>query len=255
MKLAAYKIGEDKRIGLVPNGINGKMFDLAGMFNGSRDLISIIESDTAVETLKDLNERIANDETLRNELIDVNEIEFLAPVERPGKIVCLAGNYGEHIVESGYVEPGERARFTQQLFLKPATSLTGNGGVIEFGEQNVRAGWETELAVVIGKRGKNIKAENAYDHIFGLHLEDDRLYGESRRDGPLHHRDLGMRRRNAGHLSRDVGELQLVRTVRMLEEVEDPLLLHQPRDEGEVALAVLRAVVARLVRAVQRQGR
>jgi 2-keto-4-pentenoate hydratase/2-oxohepta-3-ene-1,7-dioic acid hydratase in catechol pathway len=99
---------------------------------------------------------VNNSVTGSENLIDVNSVTLLPPIARPGKIVCLAGNYGAHIAESGYFEPEARANFTQQLFLKPSTSLLGDGGVIELGEANHRVGWETELAVVIGRGGKNI---------------------------------------------------------------------------------------------------
>lgn len=51
--------------------------------------------------------------------------------------------------------------------------MLGDGGVIELGKANHRVGWETELAVVIGKGGKNIEAANAYDHIFGYTILND----------------------------------------------------------------------------------
>ena len=173
MKLAAFTFNNEKRVGLIPNGDAGKLYDLTGAVDGVRDLMFLIESDTAAHRLKEFGKSISADEPDAGRWIEIESVNFLPPVERPGKIVCLAGNYGAHIVESGFVEPGERARFTQQLFLKPSSSLIGNGGVIELGEQNVRAGWEAELAVVIGKRGKNIKAENAYEHVFGYTILND----------------------------------------------------------------------------------
>jgi 2-keto-4-pentenoate hydratase/2-oxohepta-3-ene-1,7-dioic acid hydratase in catechol pathway len=103
----------------------------------------------------------------------LQNVVMLPPVNRPGKIVCLAGNYRAHITESGYVAPTERANFTQQLFLKPSTSLVGDGGVVELGTQNVRVGWEAELAVVIGKKGKNISVDSADEYIFGYTVLND----------------------------------------------------------------------------------
>lgn len=172
MKLTTFTFNNEKRIGLVHNG-GGSVYDLTGTLDGIRDLVSLIESDTAMHRLAEMKNDLLSGGPAPVPQIDAESIQFLPPIGRPGKIVCLAGNYGAHIVESGYVEPGERARFTQQLFLKPSTSLIGSGGVIELGEQNVRAGWETELAVVIGKRGKNIKAENAYEHVFGYTILND----------------------------------------------------------------------------------
>jgi len=122
-----------------------------------------------IENYADVEQKIA-DTKASDQLSDVN---LLPPVERPGKIICLAGNYRAHITESGYVEPEKRANFTQQLFLKPSTSLIGHDSEIVLGGQNVKVGWETELAVVIGKAGKNIAVENAFDHVFGYTILND----------------------------------------------------------------------------------
>jgi 2-keto-4-pentenoate hydratase/2-oxohepta-3-ene-1,7-dioic acid hydratase in catechol pathway len=105
--------------------------------------------------------------------LKLNEIKLVAPIERPGKIICLAGNYREHISESGFVVPESETVFTQQLFLKPSTTIIGNDDEIVIGNNNVKVGWETELAVIIGKGGRNIPAESAFDHVFGYTIVND----------------------------------------------------------------------------------
>jgi 2-keto-4-pentenoate hydratase/2-oxohepta-3-ene-1,7-dioic acid hydratase in catechol pathway len=172
MKVATFKLNGERRSGLVPTASAGKIYDLSTLI-GSPDMIDLIENAAEVlPQLRDLEQRITGKETVQR-LTDLRDAELTAPILRPGKIVCLAGNYRAHIAESGYVEPAQQARFTQQLFLKPSTSLIGDGGVIELGGQNVKVGWETELAVVIGKRGRNISKEQAYEHIFGYTILND----------------------------------------------------------------------------------
>lgn len=173
MKLAAYKINEQPRIGIVPKASERKIFDISHLSEGNPNIISLIENEDLLSKLNELDERISGDESLQKDLIDFSNVTFRPPIERPGKIVCLAGNYRAHIAESGYVEPQQQARFTQQLFLKPSTSLVGDGDVIQLGKQNVKVGWETELAVVIGKRGKNISVENADEYVFGYTILND----------------------------------------------------------------------------------
>lgn len=173
MKLAAYKIDEQTRIGIVPTNFERKIFDVSYLTDGNSDIVSLIENVYALSKIEELNRQISHDETLQNGLVDLHNISLLAPIERPGKIVCLAGNYRAHITESGYIAPKEQANFTQQLFLKPSTSLTGDGAVVELGRQNVRVGWETELAVIISKKGKNIQPENAFDYVFGYTILND----------------------------------------------------------------------------------
>ena len=136
-------------------------------------MVSLIQDRDALSIIKELNERTSRDEPLQKELTDWQAVTPLPPIERPGKIICLAGNYRAHITESGYIAPKEQAIFTPQLFLKPSTTLAGDGAVIELGGQNVHVGWETELAVIIGRRGKNISVENALDYVFGYTILND----------------------------------------------------------------------------------
>jgi 2-keto-4-pentenoate hydratase/2-oxohepta-3-ene-1,7-dioic acid hydratase in catechol pathway len=102
-----------------------------------------------------------------------DQITVLPPVPRPGKILCLAGNYREHIVESGFaaVEAGDL--ITPQMFLKPATCLIGDGAEVPVTPDNVRIGWEAELAVVIGRPAHRVSAGMAMDHVFGYTIIND----------------------------------------------------------------------------------
>jgi 2-keto-4-pentenoate hydratase/2-oxohepta-3-ene-1,7-dioic acid hydratase in catechol pathway len=168
MKLVTYKKDGYRKIGAVET--DGRIVDLTSLCSGDGGMVSLIES---LSSDKELGQRINEEISGHKNFDQVSEVNFLPPVERPGKIICLAGNYRAHIAESGYVEPEKRANFTQQLFLKPSTSLTGHESEIVLGGQNARVGWETELAVIIGKGGKNIAAEKALDHVFGYTILND----------------------------------------------------------------------------------
>jgi 2-keto-4-pentenoate hydratase/2-oxohepta-3-ene-1,7-dioic acid hydratase in catechol pathway len=101
------------------------------------------------------------------------EIQLGPPLSRPGKLLCLAGNYREHIVESGFAAVTEQDVLTPQLFLKPATCLIGDGAEVPLSPANVRVGWEAELAVVIGRTARGVRAEAAMDHVFGYTILND----------------------------------------------------------------------------------
>jgi 2-keto-4-pentenoate hydratase/2-oxohepta-3-ene-1,7-dioic acid hydratase in catechol pathway len=167
MRLVTFKLDGKKRIGIIATG-EDKVYDVSEIAGPAIDMAMLIENaDRVISRLQ------ASEDPSHKSAADLSAVELEPPVDRPGKIVCLAGNYRAHITESGYVEPGQQSRFTQQLFLKPSTSLIGHRGVIELGGQNVKVGWETELAVVIGKRGRNIREEDAYDHVFGYTILND----------------------------------------------------------------------------------
>lgn len=186
MRIATFKIDGTKRPGLVLPEPQGAIIDLTkaaehltrdqtGAGSLPRDLMSLIEAwtDGVSGELENILARIPGDDSWQEVLLDRDRVKLCAPLERPGKLVCLAGNYREHIIESGYVAPQAFDIITQQLFLKPATSLNGDGDDILLGKNNVTVGWETELAVVIGRCGRNIEVHAAYDYIFGYTILND----------------------------------------------------------------------------------
>lgn len=80
----------------------------------------------------------------------------------PGKIIGLGRNYLDHIRELGNAVP-ERA----VIFCKPQSSLLEDGGTIILPDFAQECHHELELAVLIGKSGKKIAAENALDYVAG----------------------------------------------------------------------------------------
>jgi 2-keto-4-pentenoate hydratase/2-oxohepta-3-ene-1,7-dioic acid hydratase in catechol pathway len=182
MKIAVFKDNGRQRIGVAPKDSSDVFVDVVAAveilrLNSSElpDVMSLISSSAASEGLYiQLKQAIVpHDPQLTKARLDTNDLKREAPLSRPGKIICLAGNYRAHIVESGFVAPAQSDVITQQLFLKPATAIIGDGDDIVLGSQNNTVGWETELAVVIGKRGRNIQAANAYEHVFGYTILND----------------------------------------------------------------------------------
>jgi acylpyruvate hydrolase len=86
-----------------------------------------------------------------------------APVTDPQKIVCLGLNYRDHAAETGQEIPT-----APMWFAKFANSLLGSGGEIVLpGAHPEHVDYEAELALVIGRRTKNVSAEDALSHIAG----------------------------------------------------------------------------------------
>jgi 2-keto-4-pentenoate hydratase/2-oxohepta-3-ene-1,7-dioic acid hydratase in catechol pathway len=183
MKVAVFKYDGGRRIGIAPKDSGGMFVDTvaaASLLKLSsselpRDMVSLIglSSEPHDVCLQLMQAITRNDPALAEARFNIKYLRLEAPVARPGKIICLAGNYRDHIVESGFKAPEKSAIITQQLFLKPASAIIGDGDEIVISSQNRTVGWETELAVVIGKRGRNIQAESAYDHVFGYTILND----------------------------------------------------------------------------------
>lgn len=94
---------------------------------------------------------------------------LLSPIPRPAKnVFCVGRNYVEHAKEQGGEVPALPVFFT-----KPPTAIVGHeAGVIAWPvTQNLD--YEVELAVVIGKRGRDIPQAKAYDHVFGYTILND----------------------------------------------------------------------------------
>ena len=79
-----------------------------------------------------------------------------------GKIVCVARNYAEHARELGNPVPTRLV-----TFMKPASNIVPSGGTVTIPAYSDSCHHEVELAVLIGKTGKAIAADQALDHVAG----------------------------------------------------------------------------------------
>lgn len=96
-----------------------------------------------------------------------DEIVWLPPVT-PKKIIGLALNYADHAEELGLAEPEAPA-----LFFKPTTSLIGHKANVVAPPNIEYMHYECELAVVIGREGRKVKAGDAMDMVLGYTILND----------------------------------------------------------------------------------
>ena len=102
-------------------------------------------------------------------LLKLNQVKIVSPIPWPRKNVVLLGvNYKEHI------EEGARARSIELkypeapvFFTKPATSVIGHLGKVVHHKATEKLDYEVELAVIMGKKGRDIPKDKVYDYIFG----------------------------------------------------------------------------------------
>ena len=92
----------------------------------------------------------------------------LLPPATPTKIVCVGRNYVAHAAEHGVEVPD-----APLLFLKPPSSLVGPGGAIVVPSQSQRVEHEAELAIIIGRRCRNISPDEAWDYVLGVTCGND----------------------------------------------------------------------------------
>lgn len=94
-------------------------------------------------------------------------VTLLSPVI-PTKVMCVGRNYEEHAGELGNTVPDE-----PMIFMKPATSVVGTQGNVVYPSASSEVHHEAELAVVISKPARNVKAEDAGQYIFGYTAAND----------------------------------------------------------------------------------
>ena len=97
-----------------------------------------------------------------------DEIKYDVPISDPDKILCYGVNYAAHAVEGDNPIPDEPI-----LFGKFSNTLLPHNGTIAFPKKIGRVDHEIELAVVIGKDGKNIPEDEAMDYVAGYTIIND----------------------------------------------------------------------------------
>ena len=98
----------------------------------------------------------------------VEEIELLAPMPNPPKIICLAFNYYDHAKDAGLTPNDEPV-----IFMKPRTTLNSPYSDILCPSFVKRLDYEAELAAIIGKDTKKASIDQSVDSIFGYMILHD----------------------------------------------------------------------------------
>ena len=97
----------------------------------------------------------------------LEDAKLLAP-SQPSKIICVGRNYAAHAKEHNAEVPE-----LPLIFFKPPSAILNPGGAIILPPQSRQVEHEAELVVVIGKRGRNIIAEEAKEHVLGYSIGND----------------------------------------------------------------------------------
>lgn len=119
--------------------------------------------------------------------VSAKDVQWLAPIPRPRKnIMCMGLNYFEHIEEALNLSGKTPKKPSSPIvFTKSVTSVIGHEAEIPYDPDTCsQLDWESELGVVIGKSGRKISPENAFEHIFGYTVIND----ISARDIQLNHK-------------------------------------------------------------------
>ncbi len=97
----------------------------------------------------------------------LDDFALLSPVA-PSKLVCIGRNYAAHAAEHQAAVPDE-----PMLFLKPPSALIPHGAPIRLPARIGRVDHEAELAVIIGRRARRVRREDALDYVLGYTCAND----------------------------------------------------------------------------------
>jgi 2-keto-4-pentenoate hydratase/2-oxohepta-3-ene-1,7-dioic acid hydratase in catechol pathway len=159
---------------------SGRVLDLAAAgrrANEAADLgsmLAIIRGGAAA--LAALNRLQERGEDFPEAWIDAGQVELLAPIPHPVRnVFCVGRNYADHVRE-GYAKGGQETKLPSvpQFFTKATGAVNAPHGDVRLDSRLTRLfDYEVELAVIIGAGGRDIAAEQAYDHVFGYTVAND----------------------------------------------------------------------------------
>ena len=157
MRLLSYLENRQPKYGAVADG--GVIDLTARIGNEYRDLQTLIAQDG----LNAARKAAASQKADR----PIAGLELLPPIPAPEKLWCIGVNYKDRNAE--YKDNSELPKYPS-LFVRNPSSVVGSGQPIEKPRVSEQLDYEGELVLVIGKEGRHIPREQAWQHIFGMTL-------------------------------------------------------------------------------------
>ncbi len=168
MKLAMYTYkGSRPKMGLLEND---KILDLTeaaenSHYNLPSTIYDVLQDENELAAL---NTFIKKSKTSQWASYSPDDVTFLPTISTPKKMICVGLNYKHHILEMGREMPT-----IPVLFGKFPNTLNAHKGDIPYCDFSDSLDFEAELAIVIGKKAKNVSKANAFDYIAGYSCFND----------------------------------------------------------------------------------
>ncbi|MDD5134815.1 MAG: fumarylacetoacetate hydrolase family protein [Phycisphaerae bacterium] len=164
MKLISFKKNKSVKCGVLTNkGI----IDLTDDFKSTKQILA-----GGTETLKKISAVVDKCEKFTS----LSDVELLAPIPAPGKILALAGNYTKHIIEAGLklgLTASPKKTTVPRPFIKPNIVINHPDSIIPWPVYSKEIDYEIELCIVVGKTAKCVSPQQAKDYIAGYTIAND----------------------------------------------------------------------------------
>lgn len=157
-RIAAFHADGADRYGIVTNtGIIDLSPEFGTCFQGLKE---VIEAGALPDLIKAAEGRTP---TWRED-----EVKYLIPIANPEKLICIGVNFPDRNAE--YKDGTKDAKSFPSMFIRFPRSFVGHGENIVRPPESEQLDYEGEITIVIGKGGRRIPKEDAYDHIAALTL-------------------------------------------------------------------------------------
>ncbi len=156
MKIVSYRSNDGTRTGVVEDD---RVIDLesCGFAANMKDLLATGIDVSAISAKLGVGSSVP-----------LADVELLAPIPNPGKVLAIGLNYGDHIEESGMDAPKHQVWFNKQH-----NCINGPYAPINLPSVSPMLDYEAELCLVIGKRCKHVPRERAHEVIAGYCCGND----------------------------------------------------------------------------------
>ncbi len=194
MKLVTYEVGSQPRLGVVEGDCvvdveaaiarlgkersgDAKLKSAAGVLRKAgpapKDMIELLARGARYRgalgaVTRHLAAALAGKKAPKGLFTPLKSARLRAPIARPGKITCIGLNYADHAREQGGEPPAQPI-----YFLKSSNTICGPGDPIKLPPNSTQVDYEAEFAVVLGKGGRGIPEEKAYDYVAGYMVMND----------------------------------------------------------------------------------
>ncbi len=183
MRLASFKpVGGDKpTTGVVVDGHYADLHALSGGELPDNMLAFLALGEAGMARARELRDRLGKDLRGQPHVYPEGDIELLAPVPRPGKIMHTSCNFGAHLEElTTWQSPEWQSHNWGDFhfehptgFLEAPSSVSASGAEVAVPHFTKQLDFEIEIAIVIGKRAFRVSPEDAMDYVAGYTIFND----------------------------------------------------------------------------------
>ncbi|MEX3939909.1 fumarylacetoacetate hydrolase family protein [Paraburkholderia sp. EG287A] len=160
MKLVTFRSGETTRLGVIDGD------DVVDLNKADASVPADLRA--ALKAGVDLNAAAQRAIASGEHRAPYASLKLAPVVPEPGKIVCLGHNFYDHAKEGGNLKP-----VYPLIFFRGATSLIAHEDPVIRPRISEKLDYEAELMIVIGKRVRHVKRENALDYVYGYACFND----------------------------------------------------------------------------------